>query len=567
MRNAFLYAAFAASVLTSCGTKVAPADTVLLHGNIITLANKGDRAEAVAIKEGKIIAIGKDGDIEKYIGKETKSIDLKGKTVVPGFNDAHLHPNPIYPFESPHSTLDLGPDHVKNMDELVALLKKKADVTPEGLPVRGFGYQDTKLGGHPTREVLDKVSLTHPVIIRHSSGHISAVNSYVLKLAGITSKTPDPAGGSFDRDKKGEPNGVCREVALQEFFHSRKMKMPDAPSAAEEMEAYNKCFAEYMQHGITSITEAGSSFHKMKIYEKLQSNGLPLRINLLMSEAIVDSVISKGIKQGYGNEKLRISGIKVFHGNSLSGRTCWLKDPYDMINPETGKMDYYGIPPKRNQQQLDSLFQKIHQSGLQIACHSNGDREIEMVLTAIEKVQKDDGNYAHRHRIEHCSVTNDSILQRVKNDSVVIVLHSYIYEHGDKMIVYGAKRWPMMHPNGTATKMGIHVAQHSDAPISAAIPMLRIQSLTTRTSAEGIVIGENQRIDAEDAIRLWTYGGAYASFEDGIKGTLATGKVADLVVLSEDPTKTTTDHLKDVQVLQTMINGAIVYDAAVTKSN
>jgi predicted amidohydrolase YtcJ len=447
------------------------------------------------------------------------------------------------------------------LDELVLLLKKKAAVTPEGLPVKGFGYQDTKLGGHPTFEILDKISTVHPVIIRHSSGHITAVNSFVLKLFGITKDTPDPAGGSFDRFENGEPNGVCRESALRDFFRADKLKNAPEPTQEEELEAYRLCFQNYVSKGITSITEAGSSFHKMEIYRKLQADGLPLRINLLMSESYLGDVIAKGFRQGFGNEKLKISGIKTFHGNSLSGRTCWLTEPYDMINPETGKKDYYGIPPKRSQRQLDSLFLKIHNSGLQIACHSNGDREIDMVVNAIEKIQQGASRNKLRHRIEHCSVTNPNLLKRIKSADITIVLHSYIYEHGDKMIAYGPSRWDNMHPNRSAVEMGIHVAQHSDSPVSSAIPLLRIQSLATRTSAEGIVIGETQRISGEEAIRLWTQGGAYASFEEKLKGTLEPGKYADLVILSEDPTKVPSDKIKDIQVLQTMINGKTVFDS------
>lgn len=553
------------AALIGCASKMIEADTVLLHGSIITGAAPGDRAQALAIVDGKIISVGSDESIRKYIGKVTEVINLEGKTVVPGFNDAHLHPSPVYPFESQNTTIDVGPDQVKSMDELVLLLKKKAGITPPGIPIRAFGYQDTKLGGHPTRQILDKISTQHPVLLRHSSGHITAVNSFVLELAGITKATPDPAGGAFDRDANGEPTGVCRESALNAFLRSGKMLSPPSPTEDEEMEGYRKCFDKYIANGITSITEAGSSFPKMKLYRRLQADGVPLRINLLMSEMYLGDVIQKGIKQGNGNENLRISGIKVFHGNSLSGRTCWLHDPYDMLNPDTGKKDYYGIPPKRNQASLDSLFLKIHKNGLQIACHSNGDREIEMVITAIERAQKSDQHFGQRHRIEHCSVTNDSILHRIKRDNIVIVLHSYIYEHGDKMIVYGPERWPMMHPNRTAMEMGIAVAQHSDSPISAAIPLLRIQSLATRTSAEGIVIGKNQCITAEQAIRLWTYGGAYASFEEKIKGTLEKGKLADLVILSADPTKTTVEAIKDIQVEKTMINGNIVYDQAQNK--
>ncbi|MEI7583403.1 amidohydrolase [Runella sp.] len=557
-KRRFIFIIFLFSCISTFAQK---ADLIFTNATIITVQAKGHRAAALAISENKILATGSNEEVLKLADKNTKIIDLQGKTIVPGFNDAHLHPRPVYPFESPNYVVDLGPASVKNKEELVALLKKKAAITPEGTTIRGLGYQDTKLGGHPTRQLLDQVSTKHPVIITHSSGHITAVNSFVLKALGINKNTSDPAGGSFDRGENGEPNGVCRENALRVFMTPGKIKNPPSPTAAEETQAYRKCFEQYIANGITSITEAGSSFEKMKIYQKLQEEGLPLRINLLFYEESLNEVIQKGIRQGFGDEKLRISGIKVFHGNSLSGRTCWLREPYDMINPATGKKDYFGIPPKRSQSELDSLFLLIHKNGLQIACHSNGDREIEMVLTAIENVQKISPRSNHRHRIEHCSVTDDSLLQRIKKDEMVVVLHSYIYEHGDKMIPYGPLRWKMMHPNRSVQEMGIPAAQHSDSPISAAIPLLRLQSLATRTSAEGIVIGENQRITAEDAIRLWTIGGAFASFEEKIKGSLEEGKVADLVILSEDPTQTDIFKLKDIKVTHTMIDGKMVFES------
>ena len=537
-----------------------PADLIFKNANIITGQQPGYRATTLAIKGNRVLATGDEATVMKYAGKKTKVVDLGGKTVVPGFNDAHLHPRPVYPFASPHHNVDLSPASVKNNEELVALLRKKTAITPEGVVVRGFAYQDTKLGGHPTKAMLDQVSEKHPVIITHSSGHISAVNSFVLKALGINKNTPDPPGGSFDRDETGAPNGVCRETALRTFLKPGMLKNPPQPSPAEEDQAYRHCFEQYMAQGITSITEAGSSFDKMKVYERLQAAGLPLKINLLFYEEYLDEVIKKGIKQGFGNEHLRISGIKVFHGNSLSGRTCWLREPYDMINPKTGLKDYYGIPPKRSQAGLDSLFLKIHQHGLQIACHSNGDREIEMVVNSIETVQQAMPRPNARHRIEHCSVTNDTLLRRIKKADIVVVLHSYIYEHGDKMLVYGPLRWKMMHPNRTVLEMGIPAAQHSDSPISAAMPLLRMQSLATRTSAEGIVIGENQRISAEQALQLWTQGGAYASLEENAKGTLEPGKAADLVILSQDPTQTDPFKLKDIKVFKTVIDGKTVFE-------
>ena len=250
MKNLF-YLLFWPSILVA-----QPAELVLTNGNIITIASKGHRAEAVAIRDDRLLAIGTKTDVQPFVGPNTRVIDLQGKTVVPGFNDAHLHPRPIFPFESPHATVELGPDSVRTMDELVAQLARKVSLTPNGWPIQGIGYQDTKLGRHPTRQDLDRVSRTHPVIIRHSSGHISVVNSYVMERAGLSAKTPDPAGGAFDRDSLGVPNGVCRESALSQVLQRANLQQATPPSEVETLEAYNRCFQRYLANGITSITEA-----------------------------------------------------------------------------------------------------------------------------------------------------------------------------------------------------------------------------------------------------------------------------------------------------------------------
>jgi predicted amidohydrolase YtcJ len=208
---------------------------------------------------------------------------------------------------------------------------------------------------------------------------------------------------------------------------------------------------------------------------------------------------------------------------------------------------------------LDNLIYRIHEAGFQVACHSNGDREIDMLLDAIEKALQRLPRPDHRHRIEHASVVNPGILERAKRLGVVLVLHSYEYEHGDKMEDYGPRRWPMMLANGTATQMGIAVAGHSDSPVSAADPLLRIQSMVTRRSAEGKVYGPEQKVSPETALGIWTMGGAYASFEAGIKGSIEVGKLADFVLLSQDPTRTPADGIKDITVERTYVGGKLAF--------
>jgi len=536
---------------------VQKADLVFFRGNIITLEKEGERAEAIAILDGTIIGVGTNEEIQSYIGPKTRIFDLKGKTMVPGFNDVHMHPNPIYSFESVYSVLEL--DTVSSMKNLIQLLKKKAAIMPKGMLIRGVGYNETKLGGQPTRDFLDKASTEHPIQISHVSGHLSAANSYLMDRAGINEKTIDPAGGAFERYPGSQkPDGICKESAAGYLRRAKDIQYPPKPSHEEEMEGYRIFFRQVLAGGITSIGDAGISPEKVKIYQELSQEKFPLRFNLMISSSYVDQIVNGSIPK-LETDYLRVATVKCFHGNSLSGKTCWLYEPYDMVNPKTGKKDYYGIPPARSQGSLDTLFQKIQKAGWQIAVHSNGDREIDMVIKAMEYAQKESPKEDPRNRIEHCSITNQDILNHIKADKIIPVFHNYQYELGEKLLVYGPKRLEMIHPTKTALDMGIVFALHSDAPISPFPAMLRLCSTVNRKTKEGVVISPNQRITAEQAIKAFTYGGAYTSFEETKKGRIKPGMWADLVILDADPTKVDPDKIRNIQVLTTLVGGQMAY--------
>ncbi|PTQ95534.1 hypothetical protein C8P68_10539 [Mucilaginibacter yixingensis] len=534
------------------------ANLILTGGNIITLKQKGSRAQAIAMADGKILATGTDAEVMKYAGKQTKIIKLNGKTVVPGFNDVHQHPAALYPFEAPYASLEL--DTVSSMKNLIALIKRKAAITPKGMLIRGVGYNETALGGQPIRDSLDKATTDHPVLISHVSGHLSAANSYLMDRAGITDTTKDPAGGLFERYQgTNKPDGICKESAAG-YLHRAKITTPPQPTPEEEMNGYRLYFNKVLASGVTSIGDAHTSPDRVEIYRKLVAEHFPIRVNAIIWWEYLDQVLSGKIPRTE-TDYLRIASVKVIHGNSLSGKTCWLNEPYDMINPVTGKRDYYGIPPARSQAALDSLFAKIHNFGWQIACHSNGDREIDMVISAIEKAQKANPRPDPRHRIEHCSLTTQKIMDNIKKDGIIPVFHCYMYELGEKMLVYGPDRLKMLHPTKTAQDMGIVYALHSDAPISPYQAMPRLGSAVTRKTKEGVVVGANQCIDAEDAIKAYTYGGAYTTFEEKKKGSLLPGYLADMVVLDADPTKIDPDQIRNIKVNTTIVGGSVVYQA------
>jgi predicted amidohydrolase YtcJ len=527
----------------------------LFNGTVITLKEKGNKSEAVAIKDGKIMAVGTTDAVKKYAGNSTKVIDLAGKTVIPGFNDVHQHPAPVYAWDKPYAGLRL--DTVSSMSSLIALIKRKAAVTPKGMLISGVGYNEVKLGGQPVRDSLDKATIEHPVLITHASGHLSAANSMLLEMNGINRDTKDPAGGAFERYKDGTPDGIIKESAGS-LLNTKKVVHAPKPTWEEELEGYRLYFNDLLAGGITSIGDCYTSPDKVKIYQALVAEHFPLRFNLYIGVNYLDQFIEGRIPR-IQSDYLRIEGVKMFHGNSLSGKTCWLYDPYDTINPATGKKDYYGIPPARNQASLDSLVLKIHRAGLQVACHSNGDREIDMVITAIEHAQKSFYRADARHRIEHCSITNQQILDRLKQDSIIPVFHCYINELGKQLEVYGAQRMSMLIPTKTALDMNIPFALHSDYPVSRYEAMVRLDGAVNRTTRDGNVLGAGQKISAEEAIRAYTAGGAYTTHEEDKKGKIIAGQFADMIILDKDPTSIDPRELSSIQVMITIVGGRIAF--------
>jgi predicted amidohydrolase YtcJ len=546
------------------------ADIIFTNANIITAAQKGARANAMAIKDGKILFVGEVNETIKYKGNETQVVDLKGKTIIPGFNDVHLHPNPETNFNELDHVIKI--DTVTSINSLLKLLAAKAKITPPGMLIRARGYNESKLGMEPTCTILDQASTKHPIIITHASGHKSVVNSFLLTINKITKETPNPKGGTFERFSDGSPNGICKEAAASNLTNNAAI-VPFPEKSFETLLAnYKKYFNTLLSLGITSIGDAGSDMNRLKIYRALAAENFPIRLNIMMIDKLLPEMeggdahhetdswktlsdFENANIQQSETDFLRVKSIKVFHGNSLSGKTCWLYEPYQMVNPATGKNDYYGIPYKRSQSELDSLFLAIHKKGLQIAVHSNGDKEIDMVLKAFEKVYATGNPLNIHHRIEHCSVINDSIIMRIKNLGVIPVLHNYINELGDLLDPYGAERLNNMFATKSFLNAGILPALHSDAPVSNFDPRTRWESTVIRTTSAGKVLGPKQCVDAEDALIMYTKGGANATGELAKKGTLEIGKFADFVIITENPLTINPNQIHNIHIEETWVNG------------
>jgi predicted amidohydrolase YtcJ len=535
------------------------ADLVIINANVKTMDPARPSASAVAVAGERILFVGDAAAARALAGPAARVIDARGATLTPGFIDCHIHPRPVFDEMGPFGTLDLTPEGgVTSREKLLAKIAAKAAVTPKGAPILGRGYYDNLVGGHPDAKTLDAVSPDHPVILTHSSGHRSVVNSRALAEAGVTRDTPDPAGGGFGRDKAGDPTGIVLERASGAFSAVRARAPKADPEALRE--GYMREFRTFVSHGITSIGDAGANPDKIAIYRDLLRAGMPVQIYAMLRADHIDWLIQNQNAPEWRQPGLTLRSIKLFHGNSLSGRTAWLYEPY------AHDPTYFGMPPRMSQAELNAVVQRVHDAGLQAAIHSNGDREIDMVLNAFDAAQASKPRADARHRIEHASVVNPAILNRIKRAGVAVAPHSYEINHGEKFEDYGAHRWNWMHPNKSALDMGIPAGGNSDHPVSPPIVMERIESLVTRRArGNGKVYGENQRLSADQAIFLWTMGSAHLQFEEADKGSISVGKRADLVLLSSDPARVAPDDIEKIQVAATIIGGKVAFERVAGK--
>ena len=518
------------------------ADLILYNADIITVNPNQPSAEAIAISGDKIIGVGSNEDIMNLSSAYTKKINIGGKIITPGFIDAHSHPS------------GAGRSHLRNVDcdlrsieEIKNAIFERSKKTPKGEWISGFKYDDTK-----TKEKryinnidLDEVSPDHPVIIFHRGGHTAYVNSLALKIAGIDEETPDPKGGNIERDPEtGNLNGRLLETAtyLVEKFIPNQFTRSDYQAGV-------KLISEMLsKSGITSVTDAGTSVKSLQSFEDSYNSGeLKTRVYCMIRGYAFDEVNDSGKKTGFGDEWVKIGALKLVCDGSISERTARLSEPY------IGRPDYYGIIINNEDEIFDQAI-KAHLNDWQIAVHANGDVGIDITLKVFERLQKEKKRIDPRFRIEHCTIINKSLVQRIKELEVIPnPFSTYVYFHGEKMKEYGKERLENMFAVRSFLDAGIPVTQTSDYPPGPFEPMMAIQSSVTRTDYTGEVWGPSQKISVEEAIKVATINGAYASYEENIKGSIEIGKLADLTILGQDPRETDPMRIIDIPVERTMV--------------
>jgi predicted amidohydrolase YtcJ len=525
-------------------------DLILYNGNILTVNDREPRAQAVAIARSRFLAVGSDSDVLNLASAASKKIDLGGKTVTPGFIDAHSHPA-----EAGLMHLRMVDCDLRSISAIQAALRERAAKTPPGEWVLGFKYDDTKTEeGRPlTVADLDAAVPDHPVHVEHRGGHTTYSNSLAFRKAGIDEKTPDPPGGKIDRDlATGKLTGRVAESANTLF----EKAIPQNFTRDDHREGVKLISKMLARTGITSATEAQGSPTDLRAYQDAHESGdLLYRAYCFINFHFLDSMIAAGNRTGLGDEWVRVGAVKLVCDGSISERTARLSTPYE------GRPNDYGILVM-TEEDLYTHGRKAHLAGWQIGTHANGDVAIDTTMRVYERLQRENPRRDPRFRLEHCTVVNDSLIARIKAlGAIPTPFSTYVYYHGEKMRYYGAERLNHMFALRSFLDAGIRATQASDYPPGEFIPMMALQSEVTRTDTKGNVWGPKQRITVEEAIRVGTLNGAYASYEENIKGSIEVGKLADLVVLGRDPLKENPGTLVTIPVERTMAGGRWTFES------
>ena len=523
-------------------------DLAVLNGRVYTVDDAAPQAEAFAVKHGRFIAVGRTDDVRNLVGPNTDVIDAAGMTVTPGFIDTHCHPSGVNELYGVNTNL-------RTVAEIQAALRAKAAETPPGYWVSGFMFDDTKVVDGPLhRTHLDEAVPDHPVNVAHRGGHTNWYNSTAFELAGITRDTPDPADGRFTRDADGGLAGMVAENARRVFSRvGRRDELTPDERRARAREGMAHISTLLTAAGLTSVHDAGASRDKLVAYQDAYRAGELRHRAYVMVRGAYQDLRDAGVYTGFGDEWLRIGGVKYAADGSASERTMRMSTPFE------GKPDDYGILTM-SQEEIYEVVEEAHRHNWQVGIHANGDVAIDMVLNAYERVLDRWPHPDRRHRIEHCSLVNPDLLQRIKDTGTIPTpFWTYVHFHGEKWQAYGEAKMEWMFAHRSFLDAGVPVPGASDYTPGPFEPLMAIQSMVTRTDFDGHVWGGNQRVTVDEALRIATINGARASYEEGAKGSITAGKLADFVMLERDPHEVNPDEIKTIPIMRTVVGGRTVH--------
>jgi len=512
------------------------ADLVLRNASVVTVDPSRPRARLVAARGNRVWLVGNDDLLVDVKGARTRTVDCQGGTLVPGFIDAHCH---VFSLIRKLISIDLSPQAVTCIDDIKAAIARKAQETPPGKWIQGTDYSEFHLAEkrHPTRQDLDEVAPGHPVVLSHRSLHACVLNSRALQLAGITRETPEPPGAMIARDvPDGEPNGLLFEM----LGYIREQVMP--PWSQEDLEAAMALGnRQYLSQGLTSLQDATvvNDYRRWQTLRRFIDAGkLRPRIYMMAGLEAVPQLLEAGLGFGDGDERLRLGAVKIVPSN-IAGQLH---------------------PP---QPELNRIVLDLHRKGFQVAIHAIRDTTVEAVIIAYENLVGEHPGMERRHRIEHCAECPPHLLERMARLRTVVTTHpAFLYYSGDRYrATVPAEQLRWLYRVGSFLRSGLVVAASSDSPIVPNDPITGIYGGVTRRSETGVELLPDEAITAEQALVTYTIGAACASFEEDIKGSITPGKLADMVLLSDDPTTCPPEAIRNIRVEMTISDGEVVWEA------
>jgi predicted amidohydrolase YtcJ len=550
---------------TPAGVK--PATLVLHNGKIVTVDAARPEAQALAVRGDTIVAVGSESDIKPYTGPATRVIDLKGALAVPGLIDSHGHFNGI---GQAKLGLELMP--TTSWDEIVGMVAEAVTKAKPGEWIVGRGWHQEKwtkrpepsVEGFPTHESLDKVSPDNPVILTHASGHATFANGKAMELAGITKATPNPAGGEILKDAEGNPIGVFRETAsglIGRAQRASRSKMSPADLEAEALRIIQLADQECLAKGITTFHTAGESFQMIDRFKRVIQNGqLGVRLYVMVGES--NARLKEGLAKyrtiGFGDQHLTVRAIKAYMDGALGSRGAWLLEPYADLAGHTG----LNTTPVAELRETAALAMA---NNYQLCIHAIGDRANREVLNIYEAAFKaHPGAKDLRWRDEHTQHLNPADIARFGQLGVIAAMQGihctsdapYVLARlGPKRAEEGAYVWQKL------MKTGALVANGTDAPVEDVDPIPNYYATVTRRLKDGSVFYGDQKMTRLEALKSYTINGAYAAFEEHTKGSLRSGKLADVTVLSKDILTVPDNEILSAKVLYTIVGGKVLYTA------
>ena len=514
-------------------------DLVLFNARVITLNGRQPTAELVAIRGGRIVWVGSNGDLAGMPRRGSRAIDCQRQTIVPGFIDSHCH---VMAYASSLLAVDCRPPAASSIADIKRGLRERAKSTPPGRWIRGTGYSEFALREkrHPSRWDLDEVVPNHPVRLNHQSGHACVLNTEALVRVGITKDTPGPMGGVVERDwKTGEPTGLLME--MDQYLQGL------IPLLSKRELHYGVQLADQrlISLGITSVHDAThtNSPERWDTFRRLKSERLLRpRVTMMPGCDYLEGFLNRGLRFGSGDGDLSLGAIKV------------------MLTTTTGTL-------RPSQRELQDIILRGREAGFQVAIHAVEAEAVEAAVSALTAEDSSEQSVpigsGNRDRIEHCSECPPAELKRLSGSGLVVVTQPvFLYCNGRRYMSEVAEHMrPWLYRMSSFVEAELSLAAGSDAPVADPSPLFGMYAAVTRRAETGETIGESEGVSAKHALRMYTLNGAYASFQEADKGAIEVGKLADLVLLDQDPTEVEPEQIRNINVMMTVIGGEVVWQA------